>query len=119
MPATTLSAPPRPLEGARVAALCDDDLLDLQRTLAEARRLIDVDAATVAAEINHRSRRELGYDGLAQQRGARTPEKLIQQVTGISAGEARTLIQVGTLVTDQAAALPWLLDTAAAVARGQ
>lgn len=97
------------------AALGDDDLLELQRSLAETRRLIDSDSSVVAAEIAHRSRRELGYDGLAQQRGARTPEKLVQLVTGLSAGDARTLVRVGTMTPT----LPWLADASAAVSRGQ
>ena len=101
------------------AALGDDDLLELQRSLAKSRRLIDADASVVAAEIRHRSRPELGYDGLAQQRGARTPEKLVQQITGLSAGDARTLVRVGTVISEQAATVPWLIDSAAAVTRGQ
>ena len=130
MPATTLPPPPAAIESARVtpaqvSALGDDALLALQCSIAEARRMIDRDAAVVAAEVDHRSRPELGYSGLAQRRGARTPEALVQQVTGLSMPDARRLVRVGILVTQHAAAttaapgLPWLADCAAAVSRGQ
>ncbi len=75
--------------------LSDTALLDAQRVLASVRRRVDAHAAVIAAEIAHRSRRELGYDGLAQRHGARTPEALVQRVTGTSARDARTLVRVG------------------------
>ena len=53
----------------------------------------------------HRSRRELGYEGLAQRTGARTPEQFVQQVTGVSRREAGTLVRVGELM-DAATATP-------------
>ncbi|MEP6479500.1 MAG: DUF222 domain-containing protein [Rhodoglobus sp.] len=126
MTETTLEAPRMAFDGARVtpsllSALGDDALLGLQASLAETRRLIDADSAIVAAEVDRRSSRELGYDGLAQKRGARTPEALVQQVTGLSLSESRKLVRVGTLLTQHTLAsptLPWLADCAAAVARG-
>jgi hypothetical protein len=81
-----------------VAHLCDDDLIETSRVLAEIRRRADAASAAVAAEIAHRSRRELGYDGLAVKRGARTAEKLVQLVTGVSHREAQSLVRVGTMV---------------------
>lgn len=82
-----------------VRALSDDQLLSLQKTLASQRRAIDAEAAVVAAEIAFRSRGELGYSGLSVRLGARTPETLLQQVTGFSAADARTLVHVGALVS--------------------
>ena len=82
-----------------VAALSDRELLDAQRTLAEIRRRVDASSAAVAAEIAHRSRRELGSEGLAQRHGARTPELLVQHVTGSSAREAHTMVRVGALIS--------------------
>jgi len=103
-------------------ALSDDALMQLQTTLAERRRRIDAESALVAAELEHRSRRELGHAGLAQQRGLRTPEALVQQLTGLSAPDARTLLRVGTLVAEHSAptapARPWLASVSAAVAAG-
>ena len=111
--------------GARRAT--DDSLLAQQRALAASARLIDTASSALAAEIAHRSRRELGYDGLAQKRGMRTPEALVQQVTGTSAPAARRLVQVGTMVAAVAAhdadpsfpiAEPWLAGALRAVAAG-
>jgi len=59
------------------ASSTDDALLEMQSRLADANRLLTATAAALAAEVSHRSRRELGYDGLAQKRGARTPEALV------------------------------------------
>ncbi|MER3389071.1 MAG: DUF222 domain-containing protein [Microcella sp.] len=128
----------RPFEPPRVSALPDDELIARQRTLAEIRRRVDATAATLAAEIAHRSRRDLGGEGLAQRLGVRTPERLVQRLTGSTAREAGTMVRVGTLMTppsaptenaaldspdatdpaDQRAgalATPWLTNVAAAV----
>ena len=77
--------------------LSDSSLLDAQRSLATERRRVDAQSALVAAEIAFRSRRELGHEGLAQRLGARTPEKLVQRMTGRSAREAQTMVRVGAL----------------------
>jgi hypothetical protein len=104
-----------------VAALSDDALIARQSFLAREARRIAVEAALTAAEIAYRSRRELGYSGLAQKRGLRTPEALVQQATGVSIGDARTLVHVGTAVTSLdldnpvASATPWLSACATAV----
>lgn len=104
---------------APAAGLDDTGLVEAQRTLAEIRRRVDASAAVVAAEIRHRSRRELGYDGLAQRLGARTPELLVQQVTGFTGREAQTLVRVGSLMTPAAPVLPWLTAVATAVSAGR
>jgi hypothetical protein len=102
----------------------DDGLLELQRSLAASTRLLETAAAALAAEVAHRSRRELGYDGLAQKRGARTPEALVQVVTGASSSTARRLVRVGTLVARNAGlfeqpAEPWLREVLLAAGRGE
>ena len=101
----------------------DDALLELQRSLASSARVLETAAAALAAEVAHRSRRELGYDGLAQKRGMRTPEALVQTVTGSSAPTARRLVRVGTLVAQNAGLYgpstePWLAEVLAAAGRG-
>ncbi|MCU1439604.1 MAG: uncharacterized protein JWP85_601 [Rhodoglobus sp.] len=114
------------------AGLSDSDLLEAQRALAEIRRRVDASLAVVAGEVEHRSRPELGYDGLAQRLGARTPEKLVQQVTGVSAREAQSFVRVGVIMTtpaldpsaDAAAdapadPTPWLRAVATAVTAGR
>src|SRR5690606_19995596 len=68
-----------------------------QRAVAEVRRRVETQAAVVAAEIAHRSRRELGHAGLAAANGQRTAEGLISQLTGTSLRDARTLVKAGEL----------------------
>lgn len=114
-------------ELASVAAACastaagstDDELLALQRSLAEAMRSLEGASAVVAAEVAHRSRRELGHAGLAQKLGARTPEALVQTVTGSSSTTARRLVRVGTLVVSRSSSEPWLRAASDAVAAGR
>jgi hypothetical protein len=116
-----------------VAHLTDEALMQAQRTLAEIGRRVGASSALVAAQIAHRSRRDLGHEGLAQRLGARTPEILVQRLTETSAGEARSLVRVGRLleteVQDAVAApgpartyavdeAPWLSEVAAAVIGG-
>jgi hypothetical protein len=101
---------------ADAAAAADSSLIAYQGQLAAIARQIELAAAAVAAEIAHRSRRELGYDGLAARLGARSPEALVQTITGASAPTARRLVSVGTLVA--APAHPWLQPAIDAVAAG-
>ncbi len=114
-----------PTSVAVVRGLGDDDLLAAQRTLADARRALDASASVIAGEIAFRSRRELGYDGLAQREGYRTPEKLVQHTTGSTARDASTLVHIGSLVhladptiPAQPSTEPWLLAVGTAVACG-
>ena len=114
-----------------VRALDDDQLVNAQRTIADARRALDTSASMIAGEIHHRSRPELGYSGLAQRQGFRTPEKLVQHTTGSTARDATALVTVGALIHDAEAATsdngggdgtearePWLLAVGRAVASG-
>ncbi len=105
-----------------VTGLSDDELLAEKVLLAEIRRRVDAADAVISGELAQRSRPELGHDGLAQRLGARTPEMLIQTLTGVSARDARTQVRVGTLMadlaTDAPSAEPWLRDVAAAVTAG-
>jgi len=104
--------------------LDDAALLAAQQTVAEIRRRADATAAALAAEIQHRSRPELGHSGLAQKLGARTAERLVQQLTGSTSREASTLVRVGGLMlapTDMPELpdpRPWLREVATAVAAG-
>ncbi|MHB1235715.1 MAG: hypothetical protein ACYCZK_08575, partial [Microbacteriaceae bacterium] len=89
-----------PVDVGTVKALDDEALLASQRLLADARRAVDACASLIAGEIGHRSRRDLGYSGLAQREGFRTPEALVQHTTGSSAKDASTLVHVGAMVHD-------------------
>jgi len=102
---------------ADAASASDSALIDYQRQLAAIARQIDLAAAAVSAEVAHRSRRELGYDGLAQCLGARSPEALVQTITGASAPTARRMVAVGTLVAGPTHA--WLQPIVDAVSSGR
>ena len=99
------------------ATLDDDALTRALTSLGELRQRVDVAASAVSSEIARRSRREHGLQGLAQKTGARSAEKLVQQLTGLDARQARTLIQVGDLLTPDAA--PWLGAVSAALDDGR
>jgi len=88
---------------ADVTALGEPELLNLQRTLAEVRRRVDTASAAVAAEVARRSHFSLGHAGLAQRLGARTPQALVQRLTGSTAREAAALVRVGTLLAADSA----------------
>jgi hypothetical protein len=111
-----------------VSGLSDESLLETQRLVAEVRRRADAAASVLAAEIAHRSRRELGYTGLATRLGARTPELLVARLAGTSAREAGALVRVGALAAlprvdaesgeAEADPMPWLVAVGTAVREG-
>jgi hypothetical protein len=98
------------------AALGDDALIAGSLELAEVRRAVAAKQAAFAAEIAHRSRPELGFSGLAQRKGMRNAENLVQQTSDTSKREAIALVRVGTLLTVDAD--PWLSEVGSAVASG-
>lgn len=87
-----------------VGALDDGELLADLRVLSEMSRRVDALTALYAHEVSVRSRRELGHDGLAQRLGVRTPERLVQRVTGATRGEARQLLRVGEVTAPPSSA---------------
>jgi hypothetical protein len=97
-----------------LAAASEEALMQWQRDFATMRRHADAGAAAVAGELARRSDPALGYDGLAVRVGARTVEKLVSNLAGISVAEARNLVSVGSMDAEA----PWLSDVAAAVASG-
>lgn len=104
-------------------ALGDQELMDVARCVGEIRRRADAVAAIAAAELKRRSRHELGHAGLAQSTGARTPERLVQQLTGVTKREAGELIRVGEITTEPTLDSPpdlpsWLGVVGAAVRAG-
>jgi hypothetical protein len=72
--------------------------------------------AAFAGEIDRRSSRDAGYEGLAASTGARGPEGLVSTLTGKSARDARDLVTVGRLMD---APPVWLTDVAAGVTSGE
>lgn len=116
-----------------VQRMGDKIVLGDQRGVAEVVQKLHAYASLLAGEVSDRSRRELGYAGLAQREGFRTPEALVQHETGSTAREASTLVRVGGMVHDalrqEAAAAdpdvagfvsrePWLNAVGAAVNAG-
>ena len=71
--------------------------------------------AAFAGEIDRRSSRDAGYEGLAASTGARGPEGLVSTLTGKSARDARDLVTVGRLMD---APPVWLTDVAVGVTSG-
>lgn len=104
-------------------SLPDDELMDVSRLAGEIRRRADAVAVLAAAELKRRSRPELGHNGLAQRLGARTPEKLVQRLAGVTKREAGELIRVGEIASpptvDSPPDLPsWLGAVGSAVRAG-
>lgn len=98
-PTTTFLAAASLLDGAVVdfRAMDDAALLEAQAALGQLNRLAARHGAALAGELARRSDPALGYAGLAQTSGHRTPEALIQVVTGVTAPEAAKLVAVGSL----------------------
>ena len=86
------------LQRPAIAHMTDDALMSLHSDLAELRQRTDSNLAVLADEIARRSHHTLGHDGLAQRLGSRTPENLIQRLTGVGAREAGALVRVGSML---------------------
>jgi len=96
-------------------SLTDSELLAVQADIAAWCRQGAAAAARVAGEVARRCAAELGQNGLAQRTGLRTPEALIQRVTGVTRAEARGLLRVGEMLATES---PWLAEVTAAVNEG-
>jgi hypothetical protein len=84
--------------------LSDGELLAGQRELVRLAKLVETRQAWMAKALAHRSRPELGPQGLAKQQGFLTPDDLIQNVTGLPRKDARKLVDVGRMLADTEAA---------------
>jgi hypothetical protein len=84
-------------------ALGDVELEGSVRTLAELRHQIDLLTAFAAGELQHRSRRERGYAGLAQSKGHVNAQKFMQALTGTSATEAVRFVKLGAMLNEATA----------------
>lgn len=102
-------------EVSELRRVSDTALMQLQRDLASTRRRVDAASAAVAGELARRSDRGLGYDGLATRVGARTVEKLVSNLTGVTLTEARAMVHVGEAMSGEAG---WLEPVAAGVSGG-
>jgi Domain of unknown function (DUF222) len=95
-----------PVERSAFEPLGDAELMEAQRLFADIERSVSAGSAANAGEIAWRSRPDLGYDGLAQRTGARTPESLVQQLTGSTGREAATLVRIGKVMQEAELAQP-------------
>ena len=101
------------LEG--VEAVTDEALTALVLQWGDARKVVDAGLARLSGEVARRSSYELGYGGLAQRTGARTPEAFVSRLTGATVPEARSLVEVGSMLAEPA---PWLSEVATQVEAG-
>ena len=92
------------------------ELMEGMRHWAAHVRHVESVVAAFAGEIDRRSSRDAGYEGLAASTGARGPEGLVSTLTGKSARDARDLVTVGRLMD---APPVWLTDVAAGVTSGE
>jgi len=84
--------------------LHDDGLLFASEQISVHRRHLDLYAAAVAGELARRSRRELGFSGLAQRKGFTSTEALVHALSQVSHAEATKLVRVGSLMSEVAVA---------------
>jgi hypothetical protein len=110
--------------------LSDSELLEATRIHTDASRLLGSAGAALAGELAHRSRPQLGGEGLARRTGHRTIDNLLRSTTGGSREQVTTVLAAGNLLVevanegsvDQATgevfvpSQPWLRPLAGAVA---
>ncbi|MEQ6897715.1 DUF222 domain-containing protein [Microbacterium sp. KR10-403] len=98
-----------------VRALSDAELLDLTRVAESIGRRVDALRITTAAEVDHRSRTELGEERLSARSGCSSAADLICRVTRVAGATARARIRQGRAVavrtTLTGEALPALFPT--------
>ena len=113
--------------------LSDSELLEATRIHTDASRLLGSAGAALAGELAHRSRPQLGGEGLARRTGHRTIDNLLKSTTGGSREQVTTVLAAGTLLVEEANAgtvdqatgeifvptQPWLQPLARAVAAGR
>jgi hypothetical protein len=98
-----------------LARCTDAELTATLHKLGETKRIVDAAVARAADEVARRSPVELGYAGLAQRTGDRTPEAFVARLTGSTAPEAKSLVDVGSMLSQPA---PWLTGVVSGVEAG-
>jgi len=89
----------------QIATLTDGELCDSVSRLEAAGRLLDAARVRVAAEVEDRSRIELGTGGLAYRYGQRRGAHLVEQLARVSQAEAVRRVRLGTAVRDRVSLL--------------
>src|SRR5580692_5712807 len=87
---------------SEVRDLTDAQLLELNDLHTRGGRTLGSAGAVIAGELAHRSRPELGSDGLARRTGHRTVDNLLKLTTGATKEQVLTVVAAGTLLTEAA-----------------
>lgn len=90
--------------------LSDDQVVELNRAIAECERRLGAYRTHAAGQLARRSRRDLGHAGLAARSGFSSPEKMLQNVTKSSGREAVKLVTMGRLLDETDAATKLIDD---------
>lgn len=77
------------------AGLSDDALLETTGALEQLGRRLSAMQIAVAAEVDHRSRHELGTDGLAATKGCRNSTELLERITLAASETISKRIKIG------------------------
>ncbi len=89
---------------AAIEGLGDDAAVAVLREAGEVGRLVEQVQVICAGVIARRSTRDAGHAGLAQARGHRSATSLVQEVGGMSKGEAARQVRVGEALLDDTGA---------------
>ncbi len=120
------------LDVLEMRALDETTALRANDLHAQIERRLGAAGAVLAGDLAHRSRPELGGDGLARRMGHRTVENLLKKTTGGTREHVVTALKTGTLLVEIAdegtvdaatgemfaASQPWLREVGVAVASG-
>src|SRR3954470_6040004 len=82
------------------APLPKQELLDAMQAIADLRHCCDTYTAWIAGELTRRSSADLGSAGLAQQEGYRTPQAMVEAITGVTKVGAVSIVEVGRMLAD-------------------
>ncbi|WP_159085118.1 hypothetical protein, partial [Planctomonas deserti] len=85
---------------AAFTLLPKQDLLNALHAIADLRQSCDTFSAWIAGELNRRSSTDLGSAGLAQEEGYRTPQAMVEVVTGTTKGGAVSIVEVGKMLAE-------------------
>ncbi len=100
------------VRAATYAALSDDELTAAHVAATALMRAAENSASLSAAEIDRRSSRMLGQDGLAWRKGHVNSEAMLQSLTGDGKQATRRRLRVGTMVAEAEAALDLAVQSA-------
>jgi len=89
-----------------LAGLTSEEAARAAQVLGGIRARVGMTISLLAADIARRSARELGTEGLAQQRGFKDGVGLVQNLTGVTREEAARLVRVGDLLETAQAVAP-------------